>query len=156
MLQVTAIVELVWQDASGTQAVTQLRAPSSWTVSDIDAFATAAASIIAPLTDCVLVGQRIKYKSALEPVTLPIGGNPIVKVAAFFFSTGSGLPDALITVPSVKDSILVADGPTAGYAVELTNSDVEAFTDAVIANGISNPFADDVTVIAAAYLQSRV
>lgn len=156
MLQVTAVVELVWRDGSGSQAVTQLRAPSSWTVSDIDAFATAAASIFAPLTDCVLVGQRIRYKSALEPVTLPEGGSAITRVAVLFFSPEEDTGYALITIPAAKDSILVASGPTAGYAVDLSNSDVVAFANAVIDNDISNPFADFVTALAAGYLQSRV
>jgi hypothetical protein len=87
---------------------------------------------------------------------LPSDGNAITKVGVFFFSTGTDMPDALIMVPAVKDSILVYDGPTAGYAIELTNSDVEAFTDAVVANGISNPFADDVSAVVAAYIQSRI
>jgi len=156
VLQVTAIVELVWQDASGSQAVTQLRALSSSTVEEIDAFASAAASILVPLTDCVLVGQRIRYKSAFEPVTLPADGSPITKVAVLFFSPGVDFADAVIAIPAAKDSILVADGPTAGYAVDLTNSDVEAFASAVIDGGVSNPFAEVVTALVAGYLQSRV
>jgi len=156
VLQVTAVVELVWQDETGDTALTILRAPSSWTVAEIGAFAEAEALFFVPLSDCTLVGYRIRYKSAFNDPVLLADGSPITKTGVFFFETADDAPDSLIVIPAIKDSILVASGPTAGYAIDLTNSDVIAFTDAVIAGGVSNPFADVFTAVLAAYVQSRV
>jgi len=156
VLRPDAIVELVWRDESGSTAVTTLHAPSSLTVTEIDASATAVASILASLTDCVLIGQRIRYKTAFEPLPTLANSTPITRVGSFFFSTEGDASYAIITIPAIKDAILVESGPTAGYAINLANSDVIAFKDAVTSLPFSNPFADAVVALLAAYLQSRV
>lgn len=156
MLRPNAVVELVWRDETGSRAVTQLNAQSSATYAEIDASATALASILASLTDAVLVEQRVRYKSAFETTSLAGGDTPITRTGIFFFSTGSSTPDSLISVPSIKDSILVTDGPMEGVGIDLSNADVIAFGDAVVSNGFSNPFGDVFDSLFAAYLQSRV
>jgi len=156
VLRPDAIVELVWQDESGSTSATTLHCASSLTVIEIDVAATAVASILASMTGCVLIMQRIRYKTAYEPITLPAISTPITKVGAMFFSTEGDASDALIAIPAIKDAILVEDGPTAMYAIDLTNSDVIAFEDAVTSLPCSNPFGDTVIALVAAYLQSRV
>ena len=156
MLQVTAVVELVWQDSSGSNAVTQLRYLASLTHDEIASDAEAFGAILASLTGCVLIGIRIKYRSEPALPVLLTGGSPITRTGIFFFSTGSSTPDGLISVPAIKDSVVLSDGPSAGAGIDLSNSDVIAFGDAVVANGISNPFADLFTALFAAYIQSRV
>lgn len=156
MLKPSAVVELVWQDESGSTSATTLFAPSSSTVEDIDAGITVLASFLAPLTGCVLVKQRIKYVSApFDPVLLT-GGSPITKTGLFFFSTGPSTPDASIGIPGIKDSLLITDGPLAGVGIDLTNSDVLSFAASVVDNGFSNPFGDVFVSLFAAYVQSRV
>ncbi len=156
MLKPSAVVELIWQDASGSTAASTCFAPSSSTVADIDAGVTALASVVAPLTGCVLVKQRIKYVSApFDPVLLT-SGSPITRTGVFFFSTGSSSPDGGVVVHGVKEAILLTDGPAAGVGIDLANSDVLAFAAAIIDNGLSNPFADVFVSLFAAYVQSRV
>src|SRR6185369_5933249 len=106
MLKPSAMVELVWQDETGSTAVTQLNIPSSLTVDEIDANATALASILVPLTGATLIKQRIKYTKAPEPLSPASDSTPITRTGAFFFTTGDDTPDAVIIVPAVKDSIL--------------------------------------------------
>ena len=156
MLQVTAVVELVWQDASGSTAVTQLRYPSSLTHADIASDATAFGAILASLTGAVLITLRIKYRSEPYLPVLLTGGSPITRTGIFFFSTGESTPDALVSVPAIKDSVVLSSGPGAGVQIDLSNSDVVAFGDAVVTNGMSNPFADVFVSLFAAYIQSRV
>lgn len=156
MLKPTAIVELVWQDETGSTAVTQLSADSSLTVAEIDADAMALASILVPLTGATLVKSRIKYISVPETLVAASGSTPITRTGIFFFSTGPDTPDSLISVPSVKDGIVSTTFPTEGYGIDLSNSDVVAFGDAVTSNGISNPFGDVFVSLFAAYIQSRV
>lgn len=156
MLQVTALVELVWRDGTGSTAVTQLRAPSSLTVAEIDTAASAFVSILAPLTNCVLDKIRIRYLSEYSDPVILTGGSPITRTGIFFFSTGPSTPDSLLSVPAIKDAVVVASGPGAGVQIDLSNSDVIAFADAVVDSGISNPFADVFISLFAAYIQSRV
>lgn len=156
MLNPSATVELVWQDESGSTAVTQLNCPSSIDNASIAVDAEALAAILAPLTGCTLVKIRVKYRSAFEAPVPASGSTPVTRTGIFFFSTGTTTPDSLVSVPAVKDSIIETTEPGAGVRIDLTNDDVIAFGDAVVSAGMSNPFGDVFELLFAAYIQSRV
>lgn len=156
MLRPNAVVELVWQDASGSTASTMLNVPSSSTVEDIDAAATAIASIVLPLSGAILIKQRIKFRNEVVPRSEPAGSTPIVRSGVFYFSVDPPSPDGLIFVPSIKESVLSDVEPFAGVGIDRDNSDVIAFVAAVIAGGVTNVFGDAFTALVAAYRQSRV
>jgi len=156
VLKPSAVVELIWQDETGSTASTTLSAPSSLTVSEIASDAEALGAILASLSDATLIKIRIKYVSAPEVPVAASGSTPITRTGIFFFSTGSSTPDSLVSVPAIKDSIVLDSGPAAGVGIDLSNSDVIAFGGAVVDNGISNPFADLFVSLFAAYIQSRV
>jgi len=156
VLKATALVELVWQDETGNTATTTLHALSSLAYADIDASATAVASILASLTDAVLVKQRIKYTWVPESRIPASGGASIKRTAAFFFGTGDDTPIALIVVHAIKAALVVSAGVGAGVMIDTSNSDVIAFIDAVVDSIVVNPFDDDVINFETAYMQSRV
>lgn len=156
MLNPNADVELVWQDETGSTAVTLLHAPSSLTVAEIDADATALASILASLTGAVLVKQRIKYRNRPETRPVPASDTPIHEQAVFIFTTTDDDPKAIVQVPSIKESIMLTTGFGAGYIVDLMLTDVIAFIDAAISLPVCSPFSDGATAIESAYRQSRV
>jgi hypothetical protein len=156
VLKPSAVVELIWQDETGSTASTTLSAPSSLANEVIASDAEALGAILASLTGATLIKIRIKYVSVPEEPVTASGSTPITRTGIFFFSTGPSTPDSLVSVPSVKDSIVLDSGPSAGVGIDLSNSDVITFGAAVVDNGISNPFADDFTSLFAAYIQSRV
>jgi hypothetical protein len=144
------------QDETGSTSAITLFCSSSLTVSEIDADAAALASILLPLSGAVLIKQRIKYVSVPDEPLSWSDSTPITKTGIFFFSTGTSTPDALVSVPAIKDSIVKSDGPSAGVGIDLLNSDVMAFAAAVVEGGFSNPFADVFELLFAAYIQSRI
>lgn len=156
MLKPSAIVELIWQDGSGSTAATTVHALSSSTVTDIDASATALASILASITDAVLIGQRIKYTSVVETPASASGSTPITRTGSFFFRTDFDNPIADIFAKAIKDDAIETSGVREGVGIDITNSDVTAFIDAVIDNGVCNIFGDDIHEFIDAYLQSRL
>jgi len=156
VLKPSAVVELVWQDETGSTAVTTLHAPSSSTYADIDASATAIASILASLTGAVLVKQRIKYIWVPDAPVSASGGASIRRTGAFFFGTGDENPMAISIVHAIKAALIVYTGNGAEVMIDTANSDVIAFVNAVIDSNIVNPFNDDITGLDAAYIQSRV
>lgn len=156
MLRSNAVVELVWQDETGSRASTMLNVPSSSTYEDIDAAATALASILVPLSGAILMEQRVKYRSEVNPRVEPENSTPISSSGAFYFSVDPPSPDGLITVPSITEGVISGTEPFAGVAIDVGNSDVVAFVASVIAAGITNPFGDAFTSLVAAYRQSRV
>lgn len=154
MLVVTAVLELVYLDASGSTGAATLHVSSVETVSSIDAQASALASIIASVTDCVIVRQRIKYKVLqVEPPPAAIGSS-VKRVGGFYLSTSSTTPDAVILIPGISDAILETSGVRAGYGIDVSNSDVIAFVSELLAMGATNPFADAITALDDAYLES--
>jgi len=156
VLRSNAVVELVWQDETGSTAITVLNCPSSSTYAEIDAAATAIASILVPLSDAVLVKTRYKYRFEVEPRVEPANSTPITRSGAFFFSTTGDVPEGMLTVPSIKEEVLSDVEPFAGVAIDLDNAAVIAFADAIITAGTTNPFADAFLELVQAYLQSRV
>lgn len=156
MLPPCAVVELVWRDSSGSTSATTVFAPSDLTYSEIDASASALASILLPLTGCVLVEQRIKYKVVPDTPSAASGGASVLRTGAFFFSTAEDDPMALVIVRAIKASLVAVTEPGAGVSIDTDNVDVIAFVDAVIEGGFTNVFSDDITAFDTAYMQSRV
>jgi hypothetical protein len=156
VLAINAVVELVWRDETGSTSATVLNTPSSLTVDEIDANATAFASILASLTNAVLVTQRIKYKTAFEVPTPPTSSTPINEGAVFIFATDEVTPMALCFIPAVKDSIMRSSGFGAGFIVDTSLSEVTNFVDACLALPLCSPFADEALALESAYRQSRV
>lgn len=149
------VLELQFLDSTGSKGTTTVKYPLGTTVAVIDASASAFASLIAPLTGCTLIRQRIIFKAAVSPRDVPDTGSLVHNVGMFIFNSASDAPLELIAVPGILSSVLVTDGPTAGYGIDLANGYVDTLVAAIIENGLSNPFGDDIVSIAAAYRQSR-
>lgn len=125
-------------------------------VSAIDASALALASLIAPLTGAVLVRQRIIYKSVAVPRLAAIEGSAVRKQGAFIFEDDAGTHNCIATVPAIVESAIMSTGPGAGVLIDQSNADIIAFVETYLGGIWTNPFADDMSVLVAAYLQSRV
>lgn len=156
MLKPTATIELVYRDETGSTSAVVTNVPVSSSIASLDAVATALASLIAPITDAVLIKVRYSFRAVFEYDISEAGSNPIVFAGLFLFSTTTPSPDDVIIIHGIKDDILLDTGVTADYGVDLTDSRVIAFLDAIIDLGASNPFGDAITDIAAAYRVSRV
>lgn len=149
------VLELQYVDSSGTKGATTVRFPLDTTVAFMEAQAIALASLIAPITGCVLIRQRIIYKAVEIPKPDADDGSYIFRSGVLFFDCGTDNPLELITVPALSDAVLLTDGPTADYGIDLTNSDVVAVFDAMLALDCTNVFGDAITELIAGYIQSR-
>lgn len=156
MLLPTATIELVYMDEKGSTAAVVVNVPITSSIATMDATATALASLIAPITDCVLVKIRYSYRAKFVVDASDAGVAPVVVSGVFIFNTTSDDPLSLIAVPAIKESLLVDIGPTAGYGIDTTLSDVSAFIDELFSIGATNPYGDAISSINAAYRQSRV
>ena len=132
-----------------------VRYPLGTTVAVIDASAMAFASLIAPLTGCTLIRQRIIYKAVATPRDVPDVGSTVYSQGVFIFSTGEDTPMELIGVPGIEEEAISDVEPFTGVSIDVTNSDVITFLDTVLEGVYSNPFGDDITSLVTAYRQSR-
>lgn len=149
------VLELLYVDETGTKGTTTVKYPIGTTYAVIDADATALASLIAPLTGCVLTRQRIIFKAVAIPRLEPDIGSSIKQSGVFIWSDGTGDNHNLFEVPGILDSILETTGNGEGVLIDLTNSDVLAVIDEYIANGLTNVFGVVCDTLEAAYRQSR-
>jgi hypothetical protein len=136
--------------------MTSICAPIGLTVEEIDANASALASILASVTGCVLIKQNIKYRNVSVPKPEPANSTPLTRSGVFFFSTDATHPDGIVTVPAIKDSVISDVEPFAGVDIDLDNADIAALVDAIIGLDASNPFGDLFSALLTAYIQSRV
>jgi len=149
------VLELQYVDETGTKGATTVKYPLGTTVAFMEAQATALASLIAPITGCVLIRQRIIYKAVQTPRDAPDTGSAVKSQGVFFFSTGDDTPLELLSVPGIEAEVISNAEPGAGVAIDTDNAAIIAFVDAVTANGFTNPFGEAITALVTAYRQSR-
>jgi len=149
------IVELQYVDETGTKGATSVKYAVDTPYALMDAEASVLASLIAPITGCALVRQRIIYKAVASPRDVPEVGSTIKSQGVFFFTTGDETPLELIAVPGIAEGVISDEEPGAGVDIDLIHTDIIAFADAVTSNGLTNPFGDAITALVAAYRQSR-
>jgi len=129
--------------------------PLGTTVAVMDASATALASLIAPITGCVLIRQRIIYKAVVTPRDVPDVGSTVKSQGVFYFSTGDETPVELLAVPGILEEMISNAEPGAGVSIDITDSAIIDFIDACLAGGVTNPFGDAIAALVTAYRQSR-
>lgn len=149
------VLELLYADETGTKGATTVKYPTGTTYAIMDADATALASLIAPLTGCVLIRQRIIFKAVAIPRLEPILGSSVKQSGVFIWNDGTDDNLNLFEVPGILDSILETTGNGAGVLIDLTNSGVVALINEYIASDLTNIFGVVCDTLAAAYRQSR-
>jgi len=133
-----------------------VRLPAGTTYEVANATAVAFAAFVAPLTGCVLVRQRIIYKTVTTPRTVPDVGSISKQCGIFFLEDETEQSQLLIQVPGFKSDLLETDGDGAGILIDTTNEDVVSFLELVASLPIVNPFNVDCDNLVIAYRQSRV
>jgi hypothetical protein len=156
VLKPTATIELVYMDETGSTSAVVVNVPSTSSIATMDAQASALASLIAPMTDCVLVKIRYCYRSIILADISDAGSSPIRVAGVFYFSTGDIPPLGFVTVPSFKDTLLETSGTGEGVLIDTTNGDVMSFIVGLLDINASNVFGDVFASLVAAYRQSRV
>lgn len=151
-----AIVELVYRDETSSQGAIQLNFPISTSYADAEVGALAFASAFASLTGCTLIEIRFRYRYQTNTRLTAADGSSMKRQGVFLFAIDGDSPSAIISVPGILDETLLTTGPLAFYQIDLTNTDIAAFCDAIADNGICNQFADDITAVITGALQSRV
>jgi len=149
------VLELQYVDETGTRGALTVKYAVDTPYATIDASASALASLIAPITGCSLIRQRIIYKAVQNPKQTPTIGSVIVRQGVFIFEDGSGENQNLFTVPGLLDSKLVTTEPGAGVLIDTADSDVIAVISQYVASEFVNPFGVECFELVAAYLQSR-
>lgn len=156
MLKPVATIELVLMDESGSTSAVVVNVPSGTTLAIADASALTLASVVLPMTDCVMVKYRIAWRFQYEDNALPESGAGIAQCGVLIFEGDGGVTAGLVAIPSLKDEKLVTTGTGAGVLIELTDTDVLAMIAGILDAECSNALGVQFVDLQTAYLQSRV
>jgi hypothetical protein len=149
-------LELIFRDASASQGSITLNLKPGSTVADADTFLSGGVSAFVALTGATLVATRLTYKVELDPSSAAAEGSTIKRAGVFVWACIDDIHQALVEVPGILDGDLMTSGPGAGVLIDTSISDVIAFMDSLLSNGVTDPFDNEINQLVAAYLQSRV
>jgi hypothetical protein len=148
--------ELVYLDESGSTAALTFSFPIDTLTATALSAAEALGAVVASLTGCVLVRLRIKYSFTRDDFASPDVGASVVRRGVFIFDCGTDTPQALIEIPGLRAEFYVTGGTGDGIVIDTENGTVIDFVTAIETGNYTNPFADDILTLSAAYRQSRV
>jgi hypothetical protein len=134
------------RDESGNEGKVTLHAPSSQLASVVQTNATALAALIQAITGCSVHSYSYSYEVEDPAAAAPAVGSRIEHKGRFIFELANGL-ETRMEVPGILQSIVLGDG-----AIDLANSDVDAFVVAVQAGtAYSGVTGSDIGALTAAY-----
>ena len=128
-------VSVIVTDKDGSASLTRARLPVGTSILAAQAAAEALIGVLRPLSDGKIARYSVSYQLRESSTIIPRSALPTPTLALFTFEHSSDPNQfASMTIP-LDPSWLVASGPLAGFAVDLTHSEVLAFTDEMT-NGI--------------------
>lgn len=150
------IAELQYVDETNSKGALQVKMPLGISVEDGDANATALASLIAPITSCTLVRQRIIYKAFSPTREAASPASSVTFTGVFIFTNATEDKYAIIAVPGILYSKLIPNDIGQRVLIDTEDDDIAAFIALIISLGMTNVFGDVCDTLVAAYRQSRV
>jgi hypothetical protein len=156
VLQPVAKIELVLMDDTGSTSAVIVNVPSGSTVETCDASAIALASLVAPMSDAVMVRYRVSWRNQVEAPGVAGSGAAIQHAGVFIFEDTALGSLGLVNVPAIKEDLLVSSEPGAGVLIDQADSRVMALVTDLFTIEASNIFGDVFDALVAAYRQSRV
>jgi len=149
-------LELIVRDATGSQGAILLNLQPATTVAEADTFLSGGVSAFLALTGCTLVATRLVYKVEVDIPSPAADGSTIKRTGVFVFDCADDTHQTLVAVPGILDSVLVTTEPGAGVLIDTELADVGDFLTELFSVPITDPFANDIASLVAAYRQSRV
>lgn len=112
------------------------------------------ASAAAAFSSCVPVRISVVFRADDTNPPAPASDSDARRAGLFVFSTDDD-PLAIASVPGISETVLETEGCFAGERVDLLNSDVAAFVAAIVTGIFSDPWANDLSDVVAAYLREE-
>lgn len=156
MLAFKPMIELVYNDASGSTAMLTAWLQADTTVAAADDAIGVLSAALASLTGCTLVRTRIVYKFRADTPAVAEIGSLITQQGVFMYDCTVDGPGFILSVPGLVDDVIITTGVLAGIGIDTSDSRVTDLTDVLIENDCTNAFADTITALATAFVQSRV
>jgi hypothetical protein len=147
--QITVSVSIT--DADGSASVIRARRSASEGVDAAMAAAEALIAVLRPLSDGMIARYSVSYQLREDSTIIPLAALSNPTLALFTFQSTPD-PDVYSTmVIPLDETWLETTGPLAGFAVDLTNTEVSSFTDEMTNGGWVDQFAVDIGAVWSAF-----
>jgi hypothetical protein len=144
-------VTVLCRDAKDRLSFTRAWLPVGTSLASAQAAGEALVSVIRPLTDCEVASFSVSFAQRTNDTILPRSKLLSTPLALFVF-TLTDIPDTFEQfITPLDPTWLMADGPLAGFAIDLTNSEVVTLTDTIRDGGWVDKFGADMADIYTAY-----
>jgi hypothetical protein len=147
--QITVTVSIT--DASDSASIVRVRLPAATSVGAAQSAAESLIAVLLPLTEGKIARYSVSYQKRNDSTIIPLSVLPTPLRALFTFET---TPDPLqfstIVIP-LDETWLETTGPLAGFAVDLTNSEVIEFTDEITDGPWVDQFGVDIGDVSSAF-----
>ena len=103
MLKPTADIDLIMMDSKGSTGAVTVHIPASSTIAIGDAVASALASLVAPMSDAVLIKYRISWRNGTDALSVAETGAAIKNAGVFVLCSDSSPQLAVLNIPGIKE-----------------------------------------------------
>lgn len=142
-------------DESTTRATMRLTIKPSTTLSTAQTICSSTRSLIENMTDCAIDRQSVVFPFLADAPGIPATGANNHKTGIFIFATTDIAQLAVLELPGITEACILTTGPTAGIGIDVLNTDVAAFIDAMVNGLYMNMFGYDITELLAAFVEIR-
>jgi hypothetical protein len=150
------VIELILMDERGSTSAVVVNIPSSTPISEADASALALASVVAPMSDAVLVRYRVSWRVVADEPGIAENGAAIKNAGVFIYRNFTDTDYTIVSIPAIKDSLVLSTGFTAGVGIDTSADEVFELGEQLLDMNACNPFGEFVWALKSAYKQSRV
>jgi hypothetical protein len=137
-------------DNDMTTSPCQINFPSSIDPSTLLSQASLWRALFDALSSAVCIGYDVVVRETTDTPPNPGVASSVKRSGAFVFDTNTATL-TIMRVPSIRNDLILTSGIYAGIGIDLADSDVSAFTDAMIygLSGIhpSDPFGIDIVAL---------
>lgn len=153
-LQVPAI-RLYLVDGSGSYSQAEYWIRPGSTVEDGRGAAHTMRGALAGLTLCTIYGFAVEYRGV--ELTAPVAAGPAAaaRTGVLIFTTTAPDEYAIVTIPGVRDDLVLTTGAGAGVQLDTTSPAISALVAELTNGDYVNPFGYILTGLAGAMLQIR-
>lgn len=147
---------ITFRDANGDSSSIRGWFPKTWNEATAMAAVAGLANTLSGISGAVVVHYSVTYPYK----DLAISGRsnlsviPVLSRYIFQLSSDSTLHESILAPFDV--SWVETSGPLAGIALDVTNSDLLAFTGVISSDGWCNEFGDDIGDVESAHLEETV
>ena len=140
-------------DETGTTALMRGTLAAGTDAEAALAYLNGLASAVSAISGCFVTRISVSYRNATVPLPAPDTADSCRDQGLFVFQTDNPGDLAVVSVSGISRTLLRTDGCFSGVQVDLENSSVISFIEAITGDIWTDPFVRGLTAVQTAYIR---